>query len=355
MMYLGLDVHLKSTVWCLLDQTGEIAQRGKVRTTVEELATLVARLSADTELLAGQEVGKLSYLVHDVLTTVGVKLLSFNAYQMRMIASSRKKTDKRDAYWIAKALQTGMMPHPVFIPTGEVRELRGLLATRAALISERKRWTVRASCALTASGATVKSTAGTRRWLDRALESVDGIEGYLGDRLELCERMHAHLSSEIAELDQEIRSLSKGVEAIQRLQTIPAVGPQVAVTIYAWVGDVSRFPNARALASYAGLVPSVRQSGSQLTHGHITGEGSKPLRSTLIQAGHVLLWRCQSNTAAPLRALAERVKANRGRRKIAVVAAARHILKIAFYVLRDETSYNPALLRPSQEVQQAAG
>ena len=53
-----------------------------------------------------QEVGRLCHFVHDTVTAAGVKILSFNAQHLRMIASSRKKTDHRDAYWIAKALQT---------------------------------------------------------------------------------------------------------------------------------------------------------------------------------------------------------------------------------------------------------
>ena len=64
-----------------------------------------------------------------------------------------------------------------------------------------------------------------------------------------------------------------------------------------------------------------------------------------MQTGHVLLWRCQSAEAAPLKASAERVHTARARRKIAVVAAAHHILRIAYYVLRDGTQYDPKRIR----------
>jgi hypothetical protein len=70
-----------------------------------------------------------------------------------------------------------------------------------------------------------------------------------------------------------------------------------------------------------------------------------PFTASTGARGHVLLWKCQSERAAPLRELAARVHSGRGRRKIAVVAAARHLLKIAYYVLRDGTSYDPTLLR----------
>ena len=128
MKYLGLDVHAQASVWCLLDDSGEAVERGKVSTTAPALSSLVKRLSEEEELLVAQEVGTMSYFVQDVLTEAGVKLLSFNAQHLRMIASSRKKTDKRDAYWLAKGLASGMMPHPVYLPTGQVRRLRQLLA-----------------------------------------------------------------------------------------------------------------------------------------------------------------------------------------------------------------------------------
>ena len=72
--------------------------------------------------------------------------------------------------------------------------------------------------------------------------------------------------------------------------------------------------------------------------------GSPQLRSVLTQAAHVLLFRCHDDNSAPLRAIAERVHRARARRKIAVIAAARHILRISYYVLRDGTEYNPKRL-----------
>ena len=152
MRYLGMDVHAKSTVWCLVDQQGEVRREGKVAMTAAALTALVQELGRDEELLAGREVGTLTYLVHDALTAAGTRILSFNAHQLRMIAASRKKTDRRDAYWIAKALQSGMYPHPVYVPTGEIRELRALLSQRRALHADYQRSRYRARAYLRAAG-----------------------------------------------------------------------------------------------------------------------------------------------------------------------------------------------------------
>ncbi|MFC1642927.1 IS110 family transposase [Myxococcota bacterium] len=357
MRYLGIDVHVRASVWCLLDASGARVERGKVPTTQGALTALVQRLSAEEELLAGQEVGKLCHFVHDTVTAAGVRILTFNAHHLRMIASSRKKTDQRDAFWIAKALQTGMMPHPVYIPTGEVRELRALLSRRSALVEEHTRWLSRVRCRLQAAGYQTPSRCrSVPRMVQAIMAQPDGIEQELGEALDLCSRMAENAKLELKCLDAQLHERAKRIEAIERLKTIPAVNERVAVEIYATVGDAKRFRNASLLASYAGLVPSVDQSGASRSHGGITKEGSQSLRRMLVQAGHVLLWRCDSEEAAPLRAIAMRIHTARARRKIAVVAAARHILRLAYYVLRDGTQYNPKLLHSAscQPATQAA-
>jgi transposase len=346
MQYLGIDVHGQASVWCLLDEDGEIRARGKVETTVPALGELVSELARRDKLRVGQEVGTMAYLVHDAVAGAGVEILSFNAYQLRMIASSRKKTDRRDAYWIARALQTGMYPHPVYLPTGAIRELRALLSRRRMIQSERNRWQVRARCALRASGYKVRTGGhALRTALDELLASPQGIDGHLGDLLELCQRQEAALALEQRQAEAALRERARALEAIGRLQTIPGVGALTATTIYAWVGDVRRFPDAKALAAYAGLVPSVRQSGDIQRLGSITKTGSKALRSTLVQAAHVLMHRCRGADAIPLQAIGARVHTSRGRRKIATVALARHLLRIAYYILRDGTLYDPKRLR----------
>lgn len=346
MEYLGIDVHTKASVWCLLGEEGEIRARGRVETTVPALGELATELSRQGDLRVGQEVGTMAYLVHDAIAGAGAEILSFNAHQLRVIASSRKKTDRRDAYWIARALQTGMHPHPVYIPTGEIRELRALLTRRRMIQVDRNRWQYRARSALRASGYKVR-TGGhyLGRALDQLLASPNGIDSHLLDLLELCQRQQSSLSFELKQAEAELRERSRSIEAIGRLRTIPGVGELTATTIYAWVGDVKRFPDAKTLAAYAGLVPSIRQSGEAQRFGSITKTGSKALRSTLVQAAHVLMNRCRSAEAKPLQAIGERVRTSRGRRKIATVALARHILRIAYYILRDGTVYDARRLR----------
>jgi transposase len=297
-------------------------------------------------LLVGQEVGTMAYLVHDALVAAGTKILSFNAAQLRMIASSRKKTDRRDAYWIARALASGMYPQPVYIPSGEIRELRALLKRRRVVQSDRNRWQYRARACLRASGFTPRLGGHyLRKSMPDYLTVDSGLEESRREMLGLCQRQEASLAAELKAVEAQLRQKTREIDAIARLGTIPGVGDLVATTIYAWVGEIERFPDAKSLGAYAGLVPSVWQSAASYTTGQITKQGSKALRSALVQSAHVLMNRCRSAQAAPLRAIGARIQTSRKRRKIASVALARHLLRIAFYILRDGTTYSPELLR----------
>ncbi len=73
--------------------------------------------------------------------------------------------------------------------------------------------------------------------------------------------------------------------------------------------------------------------------------GSKALRGMLLQAAHVLMGQCRRDEAKPLQEIGLRIQGSRGRKKIATVAVARHLLRIAYYILRDETVYDPNRLR----------
>ncbi len=242
MRYLGLDVHGAATVYCLLDGAGAIVERGSVTTTFTALTELARRLSRDEELTAGQEVGTMCHFVHDIFTSVGVRILPFNAQQLRVIAASRKKTDKRDAFWLAKALQTGMTPLPVRVPDATVRRLRSLLAQRVALTTERKRWWLRARSQLRAAGVCVpKGATKITRMLDSALARPDGLPTTTAAALDLCAHQQHQLGVELEAIGDALYEHVAEIEAIRRLMTIPAVGERVALVIYAAVGDIKRF------------------------------------------------------------------------------------------------------------------
>jgi transposase len=148
-------------------------------------------------------------------------------------------------------------------------------------------------------------------------------------RLESLLALIADFDRELAAVKREIQSRAKDDPRVPVLTRIPGVGVFIALLVIAEVGDVSRFPSARHLASFAGLTPRVRNSGERVRLGPITHQGSPHLRWGLIQAAQTAV-----QVDAPLKSSSERIKQRRGN-KVAKVAGAREILTLCHYGLRD--------------------
>jgi transposase len=121
---------------------------------------------------------------------------------------------------------------------------------------------------------------------------------------------------------------------LQRLQTIPGVGPIVAATALAVFSDVTRFPDAKHAASYIGVIPSMRQTGTYNPPGHLTRRGSAELRALLCEAAHHA-----RRTSHPLNPYFATLCARRGYR-MAVMAVAHRLARIIYAMLRDDTDFD---------------
>ena len=186
------------------------------------------------------------------------------------------------------------------------------------------------------------------------MERPCGADDHLVAAMELCHRQIVSLDEEHGRIDRLLFEETREVDDVRRLATIPGIGWLIATSVYAWVGDVRRFPNARALCAYAGLVPSVRQSGETTRLGRISRQGCPLLRRMLVQGAQVLHGRCRSEEAKPLQEVIHRVQSRSQRKKIAIVAGARHLLRVAYYILRDGTEYQPELLAKPRAEEAAA-
>jgi transposase len=149
------------------------------------------------------------------------------------------------------------------------------------------------------------------------------------------------MREEIATLDRQLASAATTDPIVQRLMTVPGIGPVVALTFRAFVDDVQRFHTAAQVSAAIGLVPREDSSAERRHRGHITKAGPRELRSLLVQAAWVC-WR-RAKTSGTLHAWTEQLAARRGRR-IAVVALARRLSRILYALWRDETEFTAAML-----------
>ena len=145
----------------------------------------------------------------------------------------------------------------------------------------------------------------------------------------------------IERIDGELRQHGKADPRVKTLTTLPGVGQFTALVMLAEIGDISRFPSARKLASWAGLTPTVRGSDLHVRHGHISKQGSAWLRWAMNQAA-------QTAKRSPEFAAAYQAIARRRGKKIATIAIARKLLTRAWHLLAgmQATSTNEPLQRP---------
>ena len=364
----GLDVHKRTVVACLLtpDATGE--RHKEIRTfgtMTDDLLALADWLTqAGCTHVAMEATGVFWKPIYNVLEGQ-FELLVVNAYHVKTVPG--RKTDVRDAEWIADLLQHGLL-RGSFIPHRPQRELRELTRYRTSLVRERASEVNRlqktleganlklASVATDVLGATSRAileqlVAGVadphtlaqlakgslkqkRGELERALTAQVGAHQRLMIREQLAHI--SYLDDAVTRINQEIaQRLRPFDDTLERLQTIPGVGRRTTEILLAEVGtDLSRFPTHRHLASWAGLCPGNHESAGKQRTGR-TRRGSPWLRSALVEAA----WAAARAKQTYLSAHYHRLAARRGGKR-AALAVAHTILVSAYYMMQREQPYN---------------
>ena len=324
MIYVGLDVHKRTCYGTVTDDEGHIVKSGRFSNDSEGISEFMEGLE---EAQIAMEAGYCWQPIYDRLVDAGHDVRLAHPQKVKAITEAKVKTDKVDSETLAHLLRAGLLPES-YVPPRDIRELRDLVRRRAFLVGMRTKLKNRIHAELAKRSIDLGSplfTRGGRELLGNlGLESVD----------QLLPVMEA-LDAQISQVSGSLRKMSGEDSRAQLLTTIPGVGYYVAMLLVSEIGDVNRFPNAEKLCSYAGLVPSVRRSGDATRHGGITKEGSRWMRWALIQAVHVHV-RYDTDLSRFYRRLTRRKT-----RQEAVVATARKMLKVVYWMLRSGEPYHP--------------
>lgn len=327
--YLGIDLHKKWCVYTEIDSTGKVIRQSRFGNTFEEVSIFASSLNSRVHLVIEPVLNYL-WLLDQLEPYVGSVHVA-TPYKVRVIAESKTKTDKYDSRILAELLRTNFLPES-WIPPRSLRALRAMVRQRCYLVKTQTMFKNRIRHLLCVHGVTVRFSdissvraqremAGmclsfaTRQSIDQCLEVITGLKKSIG------------------ELDQQLAEQSHGVPQVALLRTIPGVGPIWSVTIYAEVGDITRFSSRKAFASYSGLVPSVRASGNSVHYGGITHLGSKPLRHALVEVAISII-----RKSPELRRLFTRVLF-RGNVQKARVAVARKLATIIYAMLKNNEPF----------------
>jgi transposase len=253
--------------------------------------------------------------------------------------SRRIKTDRRDARALAEACRLRAY-RPAHRLSDAQRHVRGRLTVRDALVRTRTGYISVIRALLRQHGWRVP-TGSAEGFIRRVLAL--SLPGRLLSELAPLLAVMRQVNQQLAYSDARIAAVARADERVERLQTVPSVGPVTAAAFVATLDDAGRFARAHQVEAYLGLVPREWSSGEGQRRGRITKAGHRRVRSLLVQAA-VSIRRLRHPTTTALREWTERLAARRGR-FIAVVALARRLAGILYALLRDGTRYQPARAR----------
>jgi transposase len=363
----GLDIHKKTVVACLI--TAEAGQQPVkvIRTfrtmTVDLLALADWLHTAACTHVAMESTGVYWRPIDNLLEGL-CELLVVNAQHIKAVPG--RKTDVKDAEWIAELLRHGLL-RGSFIPAKAQRQLRELTRYRTTLVQDRARVINRLQAVL--EDANIKLAAvvtdirgvSARAMLEALIagpRDVDALAELARGRLrakrdQLAEALQGYFTShhsflvteylsQIDDFDEAIdrvsallgQHLEAEQEAIALLDTIPGVSQRTAEILLAESGtDMTRFPSAKHLASWAGMCPGHHESAGKHLSGK-TRKGSRWLRQVLVEAAHVAAKTKQTYLAAQY----QRIAARRGKKR-ALMALGHTILPIVYYLLTRKQPY----------------
>lgn len=334
MQFVGLDVHLKHISACVMDEAGQIQTERKINNNPEEFDKLLAYVDKDNSKFTVEACSCWEY-VYDYLTEAGYQVVLANPSRIGLIAKSKKKTDKADAKILANLLRTNMLPEAYAAPA-YLRDYRQLTRhktslTRLAVQVKNKIHAILIRNGLVHGFSDVFGKEGIEYLKSLDLEMRDRYQ--MDNYLELLEFLKEKADKALERIEEtEIRNPN-----VKLIRSHPGFDYQLALTVDAEIGDIRRFPTFAKLTSFAGLNPSVSQSGEKCYTGHISKQGNTNLRWALVQAAHVAVQH-DSKYARLFHSLAARRNKN-----IAYVAVARRILKTLYYMLKHNAYYIPHL------------
>jgi transposase len=355
---LGLDLGKFKSVCCVMNAaSGEHGFETLASTpaTIKELLMRHSAAGTGGVLLVVEACDVAGWVYDAGVATEGVAVVVVHTqgderWRWRKV---KRKTDRDDALKLARLARLGELPQPpVHVPTPERRQWRRLVLHRRGVVTRR---TASRNAIRSIYGQQGLSLArGNKQWtkagvaqlradaraLDEECAVLDLWRGRLHAEMALMEAVDRQLKVIDAKLDQ----LAAAEPRVALLRSVKGVGPRLAEAVVLHIGDdPRRFRSGEQVASYAGLVPKLLESGQTTRLGHITRRGPALLRSLLVEAAWMVY---RLNDWA--KAFVENVsRGGRGRRKLAIVALARKLLIILWGMLKTNKPFRePAAKTP---------
>jgi len=333
MLIVGCDFHPSWQQIAWLDtETGETGEQKLVHGS-GQAPPFYAQLPKPA--LIGMEATGNSQWFIEMVEDLGHEIWIGDAAQIRASYVRKQKTDKRDARHMLKLLVEGRFPR-LWAPDREQRDLRQLVLHRHKLVMIRSRvknelqhlslnkGTQRKGKLWSQAGMQLLRELPLRPWASCRREDLLGLLGML--------------DQQIGKLDTALQQAAEGDASARLLMTQPGVGPNTALAFVLTIGDATRFPRGKQVASYLGLIPREETSGGRQKLGAITKQGNRLLRSLLVEAAQSAVIHDPQFRKQYLHRCHQKPKA------VAKVAAARKLAVRLYWMLRTQTGY-PEIVR----------
>lgn len=328
--FVGIDVGKTRCQAAIMNEEGALLDEFSFTNNHEGIQDLTCRLGPDDKAVM-ESTGSVWLNLYEHLEEHHVPVLLANPLKTKAIASAKIKSDKVDARILAHLLRSNLVAES-YVPPKQLRELRSILRHRVGIVKIRTMVKNNIHALVDKYGfrpefSDLFGKAGTR-WLN-------GLQLDASDKLILNNHLQhlENLNQQIEHVDEAIHSKACEDPDVKLLLSMTGVDVYTALLIKAEIGDINRFPEYKKLVSWAGLAPSLHQSGSVEYHGNITKQGSKLLRWIMVEAARVAV-----NHDDRMRSFYERVKHRRGDQK-AIIAVANKMLKITWYMLTRNEPY----------------
>jgi transposase len=312
--YAGLDVAMKETFMCVVDETGKRVFESKASTSPQTIHEELAKSGVSLEKI-GLEAGSLSKFLTKGLQELDLNAICIDARKMAAILSvTINKTDKNDARGIADAMRCNHYKE-VNLRNCEDNAMSIFLNSRSTLVEHRGRLKNTVRGFLKTYGLCLGEVSHTKFSKivcevisDLPAEVTCGIEGLL--------KSYDLMNEQIKKMDKQLNELCKKDKEVQRLMEIPGVGMVVAMSYKADIGDPTRFEKSESVGAYYGMTPRQYSSGETVKMGCISKCGSKNMRTLLTEAAIVMLTR--SKVWSPLKAWGIKLMKKHGFKKAAM-------------------------------------
>jgi transposase len=329
-LYTGIDYHKRTSTICFLDQN----DRKEIKTISSD--NLLKELCNRQNLLVGIEASCGVNYVVDQLKAHNIEVKIINPNRFRGIGIGGHKTDLQDSVALAECLKVNFIP-TVFHKSLPSRRLKSLLRIREQYVQNRVRITNHVRGILREYG--LKMEAGTEAFWEEIFGKLDlldfePLKNHLKDIVYEAKK----LITREKEIEKTIKEHLAGDCVANNIMSIPGVGIMTAAAFIAVVDDISRFKNAKAFASYIGLVPREFSSGDKRRMGSVTKAGQEILRRYFIHGARTVLKYSNDTSKEPIRVWGNKLKNKIGANK-ATVALAHRLARICFRVAVENRLY----------------